>query len=441
MQIKRFEAATMSEALETVKQTFGADAVILSARNIAPANGLLRAWKKPKVEVTAAIDVPQRQVQGATEERYAAEAPKNAPVPEPHHPNRQPAQPAPSAARQIQEYARPAVGTGPAAIYPKSYLKNLFLLNQMMRLHEVAEETRISLITQTHRFAVARNQMHREDLEAILRALVEQQMTGAASPANRGNNLQTVALIGPTGKGKTTTLAKLAAVEARRYRRRVGLISLDNSRIGGIAQLRIFARIIGVPLLVARNREEFQTALQKLRPLDKILIDTPGFNPRERGQIEHLARLLNAAQPLDVHLVCSATTKEGDLRENLRQLEGIAVNHMIFSKLDESMTLGTVLTHMLQGPLPVSYLSTGPRVPEDIQRASAPVILDRIINPQTERQVWAASPETLAEQREGFERMLLAHQPTLAPYQSFSQTTPQPQGAAAPPVHGKSFMI
>jgi flagellar biosynthesis GTPase FlhF len=342
---------------------------------------------------------------------------------------------------RIREYTRPAANTSPAAIYPKSYLKSLFLLDQMMALHEVAAKTRQTLTAQVHQIAVSRNQMQSEDLKVILGALIQQQCTVAASATSPEAGTQAMALIGPTGKGKTTTLAKLAAVEARQYNRRVGLISLDNYRIGGIAQLRIFARIIGVPLLVARDRGEFRAALQRLRSLDKILIDTPGFNPRDRQQIDQLARLLAVAQPLDVHLVCSATTKVADMHQSLRQLEQMALSHMIFTKLDESMTHGTVLTHMMQGQLPVSFFTIGPQVPEDIQRASAQAILNRIINPQTERHVWSAAPETLADQREAFEQTLMAQQPPLAPYRSFSQATPQPQKAARPARQGQSIMV
>ncbi len=182
-----------------------------------------------------------------------------------------------------------------------------------------------------------------------------------------------VALLGPTGVGKTTTIAKLAARFAMKYgAEQVALITTDNYRIGAHEQLQTYGRIMGCPVRQVRDAEELANALYQFRHRRLVLIDTAGVGQRDVRLTEQLDTLVkNAKVRIRNYLVMSATSQRRVMQEAVDHFRRIPLSGCILTKLDESLNLGEVINVCIQNALPISYITDGQRVPEDIQVADA----------------------------------------------------------------------
>lgn len=182
-----------------------------------------------------------------------------------------------------------------------------------------------------------------------------------------------IALVGPTGVGKTTTVAKLAAQFAKRHGAdQVALITTDTFRIGAFEQLATFGRIIGCPVKQAKDHEELTLLLTQLQQRKLILIDTAGMSQRDVRLAENLSALVhNSRVKIKSYLVLSATSQARVMQETVDHFKRISLAGCIFTKLDECLSLGEIINVAIQNALPVSYLTNGQRVPEDIDIAEA----------------------------------------------------------------------
>ncbi|MCW5754079.1 MAG: flagellar biosynthesis protein FlhF [Phycisphaeraceae bacterium] len=180
-----------------------------------------------------------------------------------------------------------------------------------------------------------------------------------------------LALVGPTGVGKTTTLAKLAAAYKLRHGKRIGLVSCDTYRIAAVEQLRTYANIIALPLKVAATPQEVRSAIEAFGDADAVLIDTPGRSQHDATRIGELHDLLAAATPHETHLVLSSTASEAVLERIGLRFAATNPQSVVFTKLDECVTLGPVLNVARRIGLPLSFITTGQEVPDDIERADA----------------------------------------------------------------------
>lgn len=176
--------------------------------------------------------------------------------------------------------------------------------------------------------------------------------------------------LGSTGVGKTSTIAKLAIQAAFVKKTRVGLISLDNVRLGGQEHLAAYARISGLPLVAAQTRDELAESLDKMFNLDLILIDTPGRNPCDPGLNLELRQLFGEMNGLKHHLVVSATTAEGNTADALRGFNVLNLASCIVTKVDESRDIVGVFNQLYKRRVALSYLATGQKVPEDLELAN-----------------------------------------------------------------------
>lgn len=186
-----------------------------------------------------------------------------------------------------------------------------------------------------------------------------------------------VALVGPTGVGKTTTIAKLAARYAQIHGPdSVALVTTDTYRIAASEQLQTYARIIGCPIKVARDAEELNAVLLQFRQRRLVLIDTAGMGQRDLRLSEQLSTLMeNSRLRIRPYLVLSSTAQASVQNEIVRQFKKIPLSGCIFTKLDESLSLGEVISTAIHNSLPISYLTDGQQVPEDIQIADARVLV------------------------------------------------------------------
>ncbi len=176
-----------------------------------------------------------------------------------------------------------------------------------------------------------------------------------------------VALIGPTGVGKTTTIAKLAANLQLKEKRRVGLITIDTYRIAAIDQLKKYADIIRANLRVVGSPDDLRNAVASMNDCDYVLIDTAGRSPNDAMKLSELRNFLASAQPDEVHLVLSMTCSQEAVELAIDRFNNVRADRMIFTKLDEAPHVGMMLNIVRKVNKPVSYLTTGQDVPEDIE--------------------------------------------------------------------------
>lgn len=179
-------------------------------------------------------------------------------------------------------------------------------------------------------------------------------------------------LVGPTGVGKTTTLAKLAARAALIDDENVVLVTADDYRVGGIEQLQRYAGLIGVPFEIASSRTQLERVLAKYPSADRFLVDTAGRSPRDRGAIREMGRTWRdlSSRP-SIELCVAAATRHGELRDVLECYGALDPGTLTVTKLDEAIHFGGVVSAPFESGLPLAFFTTGQRVPEDIEAASA----------------------------------------------------------------------
>ena len=219
----------------------------------------------------------------------------------------------------------------------------------------------------------------REALRDAVESCVQVAPPIAAVPGTR----RVVALVGPTGVGKTTTVAKLAANFKLAHGFRPGLVTVDTYRIAAVEQLRTYAEIIDLPLAVANAPDEMTRAIDELGDVDIVLIDTAGRSPRDEVKIRELADFLAAARPNEVHLVLSAVAGERSLRAAVERFAMVHADRLILTKLDEADGLGGILAVLGQADRPVSYITTGQAVPDDIEPADRSRLAALILGQET----------------------------------------------------------
>lgn len=188
----------------------------------------------------------------------------------------------------------------------------------------------------------------------------------------------TISLIGPTGVGKTTTLAKLAAICKLRHNRRVALITCDTYRIAAVEQLRTYANIIGLPIKVVMSPAEMASACESLMDFDVVLVDTPGRSQHDAERLDELSRLVDAARPHHKDLVLSAIADVGVLQRTVERFSALSPSRVILSKLDEGVHFGSLASVLDRLDIPISFVTTGQEVPDHIEPAS-PARLARLI--------------------------------------------------------------
>lgn len=192
------------------------------------------------------------------------------------------------------------------------------------------------------------------------------------------NSPRIIALVGPTGVGKTTTTAKLAAMYALNRGNKVALITMDIFRVGAVEQLKTYSRIMGIPLEVASTPKELEKAVEKHSACDLIFIDTAGRSHKDKEKLDEMKNFLEEKIPMEVYLCLSATTKDRELEEILKRFKIFQISKVVFTKIDECESFGNMVNLLMKDNLQIAYFTTGQRVPEDIEIATPAKLADMI---------------------------------------------------------------
>lgn len=199
-----------------------------------------------------------------------------------------------------------------------------------------------------------------------------------------GDPQKRISLIGTTGVGKTTTIAKLAAEAMTQSGARVALVTIDTYRIAAVEQLKVYGEIMGLPVEVVLNPEQLQEAFRRHRDKDLILIDTAGRSPRDQARIDELNQFLGVDSGVENCLVLAAPTEERLQQKTLESFSPIPLSRLIFTKLDETDRCGTLINIPLRSNLPLAYLTNGQQVPEDLLRAESKLVAELVMGSTNE---------------------------------------------------------
>jgi flagellar biosynthesis protein FlhF len=362
MKIKKFTARTFSEALALVKKELSQDAIILSTEE--------KKGLRPHVEVTAAIDYDAAEIREVQNSQLRVRSDQRKQNPELRTPNTAPERP-PQPVRVTPYSMTPAIDD--AADDLRSEIAGLRLMIESMknngyevslpskkrtmmtflRERSIREEFALRLCDRTTNI---------DELPLMISADIKIKRQAGSRKA--------VMLVGPTGVGKTTTLAKLAA-QAVRAGKKAAVINLDTYRIGAVEQVRIYSRILGIPLTTAHTGEEFRSTLAKYaESRDIVFIDTTGRNPRDDAYIESIAGLCTTDVPLELHLLMGANADDESMIEAYRSYRKLPIDYLTFTKVDEAVRFGSLYNILVTYQKPVAYLTTGQRVPGDIEAAT-----------------------------------------------------------------------
>lgn len=338
MKLRKFKAESMREALARVKQELGPDALIIATKPVKGPGG------KRMLAVTAAVEEDGEEKSKAPSRSeapmsMASRAESAAELAEAMQPLR-------SELRALRSLVR---NTRPS--------KNV---NQKALLDEVAELKRM-IANMSRRPAV--------DPDALEQAAKGHTLSKA--PAARVR-----AIIGPTGVGKSTTIVKIAANAALLDRKRVHIISLDNHRVGAPAQIKAFGQMMGVPVTIVRHPPtELAAALEQSQNAELVLVDTAGRSIQDLRAPRRLEELMNRLPKPEIHLAMGAGTSAFDIDTIIARYAPIGVSRILFTKTDETADLRELVLTPARHNIPVGYLTSGQKVPEDIQVASRKLLM------------------------------------------------------------------
>jgi len=403
MDVKTFRANSMQQALRMVRDELGPEAAVLHTRQLG--GGVLRWLTGRRIEVTASasVQVPSRlpeEVSGIDLARDFSD--------------RDASHGSAAGADDHGVYDDKGVYAAPQTFDYRAKFRD-DLQGQIADLHSMVEDLCRRHASSHERdmpealFELFTDLIDAELSEELARDLVDRLRRGAADledpvllkaraarmiedemhvcgaiPITPGH-CRTVALVGPTGVGKTTTIAKLAANFRLREKRRVGLITVDTYRIAAVEQLRTYADIIDLPMEVVSTPREMRQAVARLSDMELILMDTAGRSPRDEVKIQELKSMLTEAQPDEVHLVLSSSAASSQLVKTAERFAEVGTTALLLTKLDETTGLGNVLPLLRTSGLPLSYVTNGQNVPDDIQAADAKQLAQTVLGLETAR--------------------------------------------------------
>ncbi|MEK6454082.1 flagellar biosynthesis protein FlhF [Caldifermentibacillus hisashii] len=382
MKVKKYIAPNMPEAMKKIRKDLGKEAVILNSK-IIYTGGFFGLFRKKNIEVIAALDndmVQPSQIEKIDFSRVET----NSEMKQKDMQSPQPVQNKTGENKEmilkeihdVKQLIKQITSQGHSSIVhiPSPYRE----IYQKLLSQNISETILQQLTEDIYEHYYSKKEQVDKDnaYDFIVQSLVEY-----IKPLEFGAALQKkyIALIGPTGVGKTTTLAKIASIKAIEQKKKVAFITTDTYRIAAVEQLKTYAKILNVPIEVCYNLNDFKQAVEKFTAFDHVFIDTAGRNFRNKKHIEDLKKTIDFHTEMETYLVFSLTAKEEDLEMIYQQFSNIAIDKLIFTKLDETSCCGSLLNLSYKYHKPIAFITTGQDVPDDIIVATQHTIINQIV--------------------------------------------------------------
>ena len=402
MVIKKFQAKTEEEAILLAKNELGKNATVMNIKTVKP-KGIQKMFRKPSVEITAAVDEEQdysngeemlskmQEIQRNIQEAQRLEAEKqkedvsqedNAMTIENKLDNLQQMLEKQMFTEEKEEEQKQKIEKEEKPVAESKADACIRLVREQLINNEV-EENYADLILDEIKNTIKKDTAFDQILASIYQKIVlKLGKTNLIKGA--GEQTKYIYFIGPTGVGKTTTIAKIASDLKLHKKVKLALITSDTYRIAAVEQLRTYANILGVPLKVVYSDEEMKKAKEEYADYDVVLIDTAGRSHKNMEQTEDIERLIKAIpeEMRDVYLVLSATTKYKDLVKISETYTKVTKYNLIFTKLDETCCIGNILNVKMLTGAALSYSTSGQTVPDDIEKINPQKIAKQLLGGQ-----------------------------------------------------------
>ncbi|MFJ5765146.1 MULTISPECIES: flagellar biosynthesis protein FlhF [unclassified Lysinibacillus] len=390
MKMKKYYASSIPEAMKLVRADLGEDAVILNSK-VVVTKKLFGLVKKKNFEVVAGID--------SMEPSYTAPAPANVPSIPAKKENAslqeitnavqakiQHAQPKYEPSSQdetgMSEELRKEIADLKSlmqSMHKKAsqaqYPDELLPFIEYLRQQELNEELITTIGDELFTHFKEASDINFSQCKLITKNLLRKQLEGLPM-GGLSYERKFINVLGPTGVGKTTTIAKMAARAVLEKKKKIGFITTDTYRIAAIEQLKTYAGLLQAPVEIAYNSTDFEQAVQRLSHLDLVFIDTAGRNYKEVKYVDDLQRLIKFDDQAESFLVLAMTAKEKDMTKIIDQFNGVPIEKIIFTKIDETNSIGTMINLMIKYNKGLAYYTNGQEVPEDIEEADLEAVLN-----------------------------------------------------------------
>lgn len=386
MKVKRFVANDIQEAIAKVKRDMGNDAVILHTRHFKE-GGILGMFKKSYIEITAALENSKPEIIRGFN---IPQINKNVPVYIPA-----------ANSNQVADIVDSDIG-------PKNNIEKLKIEEKQNPLEAKAEDLKFCRLGQnlyehlkkqgieekialrTVRASLQQNktdsvQTQEETKEALLNNLlkpIKNKHKPLSCHKHKSGRSAVYAVVGPTGVGKTTTIAKMAAMYAFNEGKKVSFITVDTYRIAAAEQLKTIGDIMNVPVSVVYSLSQLEYSLKEMSDQDIIFIDTAGRSHKNNQQIEELKKYLEIAGPDEIFLALPCTGKYEDMLNILEAYKEMEPTRLIFTKLDETSFYGSIYNIICQTKYPLAYFTTGQSIPDDIETADPAKLVQLLVKEQ-----------------------------------------------------------
>ncbi|MDQ0270211.1 flagellar biosynthesis protein FlhF [Cytobacillus purgationiresistens] len=378
MKVKKFIASSMPEAMKQIRAELGNDAVILNTRNI-KTGGFLGLFQKESLEVLAAID-PVHSAEKKMQQQINRQLTTDNHITATQTLHASTSNDATLLLEEITNLKKLVSGLNPNGQTPSAETPAPIhhALELLIRQEFDDEYIQIMKVSLLEKWYMSGSDATNEEVFQWLRALLKDQIKdipfGGVSFSKKYVNV-----VGPTGVGKTTTLAKMAAESVIKHQKRVAFITTDTYRIAAIDQLKTYAKILDVPLEVCYSSEDFKQAIAAFSHYDAVFIDTAGRNFRNEQYVIELNEMLGMSDELETFLVLALTAKQTDMKDICNQFSAMDIDRFIFTKIDETSSTGSLYNLVLSNKKGIAYITNGQDVPDDLIVGSAEELLNVVM--------------------------------------------------------------